>query len=211
MNKPEIVRSPGTLFKARYGNFIGGQWKEPIGGKYFENTSPVNGRVLCEIARSDAKDIDAALDAAHAAKDAWGRTSATERSLLLFRIAQVMEEKASGTSLQVVGRMILFSIFMALVFYCLVILACAMIMPWRQLIALDLEGIAVSTGSACSSGTLEPSHVLKAMGFSAHRAQNSIRFSLGALTTDADVERVIAVLPGLVDKLRSLTRTPVRV
>jgi cysteine desulfurase len=79
------------------------------------------------------------------------------------------------------------------------------------LIALDLEGIAVSTGSACSSGTLEPSHVLKAMGFSAHRAQNSIRFSLGALTTDADVERVIAVLPGLVDKLRSLTRTPVRV
>jgi len=78
------------------------------------------------------------------------------------------------------------------------------------LIALDLAGIAVSTGSACSSGTLEPSHVLKAMGFSAHRAQNSIRFSLGALTTDADVERVIAVLPGLVDKLRSLTRTPVR-
>jgi len=79
------------------------------------------------------------------------------------------------------------------------------------LIALDLEGIAVSTGSACSSGTLEPSHVLKAMGFPAHRAQNSIRFSLGAATTEADIDRVIAVLPGLVDKLRSLTRTPVRV
>ena len=76
------------------------------------------------------------------------------------------------------------------------------------LIALDLEGIAVSTGSACSSGTLEPSHVLKAMGFSAHRAQNSIRFSLGAATTDADVDRVIAVLPGVVEKLRRLTQAP---
>jgi len=78
------------------------------------------------------------------------------------------------------------------------------------LIALDLQGIAVSTGSACSSGTLEPSHVLKAMGFSAHRAQNSIRFSLGTSNTDAEIDRVIAVLPGIVDKLRSLTRTPAR-
>ena len=79
------------------------------------------------------------------------------------------------------------------------------------LIALDLAGIAVSTGSACSSGTLEPSHVLKAMGLSVHRTQNSIRFSLGAANTDADVDRVIAVLPGIVDKLRSLTRAPARV
>ena len=79
------------------------------------------------------------------------------------------------------------------------------------LIALDLEGIAVSTGSACSSGTLEPSHVLKAMGFPAHRTQNSIRFSLGTANTEADIDRVIAVLPGIVEKLRSLTRTPVRV
>ena len=78
------------------------------------------------------------------------------------------------------------------------------------LIALDLEGVAVSTGSACSSGTLEPSHVLKAMGLPAHRTQNSIRFSLGAANTEADVDRVVAVLPGVVDKLRSLTRTPVR-
>jgi len=77
------------------------------------------------------------------------------------------------------------------------------------LIALDLEGIAVSTGSACSSGTLEPSHVLKAMGLPAHRTQNSIRFSFGAANTDADVERVVAVLPGIVAKLRSLTRSPV--
>jgi cysteine desulfurase len=79
------------------------------------------------------------------------------------------------------------------------------------LIAMDLAGIAVSTGSACSSGTLEPSHVLKAMGFPPHRTQNSIRFSLGAANTEADVDRVIEVLPSIVDKLRSLTRTPVRV
>ena len=78
------------------------------------------------------------------------------------------------------------------------------------LIALDLAGIAVSTGSACSSGTLEPSHVLKAMGFPAHRTQNSIRFSLGSHNTDADIDRVIAALPGIVEKLRNLTRTPVR-
>ncbi len=74
------------------------------------------------------------------------------------------------------------------------------------LIALDLAGIAVSTGSACSSGTLEPSHVLKAMGFPPHRTQNSIRFSLGAVEHRGDVDRVIAVLPGIVEKLRSLTR-----
>jgi cysteine desulfurase len=79
------------------------------------------------------------------------------------------------------------------------------------LIALDLEGIAVSTGSACSSGTLEPSHVLKAMGFNAHRTQNSIRFSLGAANTEAEIDRVIAVLPGIAEKLRSLTRAPARV
>ena len=78
------------------------------------------------------------------------------------------------------------------------------------LIALDLEGIAVSTGSACSSGTLEPSHVLKAMGLPTHRTQNSIRFSLGSANTEADVDRTVAVLPGLVEKLRNLSRTPVR-
>jgi cysteine desulfurase len=76
------------------------------------------------------------------------------------------------------------------------------------LIALDLEGIAVSTGSACSSGTLEPSHVLRAMGFSAHRTQNSLRFSLGLFSTDADVDRVLDVLPRLVDKLRTLSARP---
>jgi cysteine desulfurase len=77
------------------------------------------------------------------------------------------------------------------------------------LIALDLEGVAVSTGSACSSGTLEPSHVLKAMGLPVHRTQNSLRFSLGLFSTDQDVDYVVGVLPRLVEKLRNLTRKPV--
>jgi cysteine desulfurase len=74
------------------------------------------------------------------------------------------------------------------------------------LIALDLEGVAVSTGSACSSGTLEPSHVLKAMGLPPHRTQNSLRFSLGMFSTDAEVAYVVSILPRLVEKLRSLNR-----
>ena len=77
------------------------------------------------------------------------------------------------------------------------------------LIALDLEGIAVSTGSACSSGTLEPSHVLRAMGLPTHRTQNSLRFSLGMFSTDDEVDRVIEVLPRLVEKLRGLTQKTV--
>ncbi len=77
------------------------------------------------------------------------------------------------------------------------------------LIALDLEGIAVSTGSACSSGTLEPSHVLRAMGLPAHRTQNSLRFSLGLFSTEEEVDRVVEVLPRLVEKLRGLTRRTV--
>jgi cysteine desulfurase len=76
------------------------------------------------------------------------------------------------------------------------------------LIALDLEGIAVSTGSACSSGTLEPSHVLKAMGLPTHRTQNSLRFSLGLSSTLEEVDTVVEVLPRLVEKLRGLTRKP---
>ena len=76
-----------------------------------------------------------------------------------------------------------------------------------MLIGLDLAGIAVSSGSACSSGSLEPSHVLKAMGLPHARARNSLRFSLGAGTTAADVDFVAAVLPRLVRRLRQLGRT----
>ena len=85
----EAMTSP---FKESYDNFIGGSFVPPVSGRYFDNSSPINGKVICKIARSDEKDIEAALDAAHAAKDAWSRTSATERSLLLNRIADRIEE-----------------------------------------------------------------------------------------------------------------------
>jgi cysteine desulfurase len=75
------------------------------------------------------------------------------------------------------------------------------------LIALDLEGFAVSTGSACSSGTLEPSHVLRAMGLGSPRSQNSIRFSLGQGNDEAQVDALLAKLPAVVGKLRTLVRS----
>jgi aldehyde dehydrogenase len=84
-----IAASP---FKLKYGNFIGGEWREPVNGRYFENTTPVTGGKLCDVARSDEHDINLALDAAHAAKDKWGRTSTTERSNILMKVAQRMED-----------------------------------------------------------------------------------------------------------------------
>ncbi len=78
-------------FKKRYDNFIGGEFVAPRAGRYFENTTPITGAMICEIARSDASDIDLALDAAHAAKDAWGKTSPTARAAALLKIADVME------------------------------------------------------------------------------------------------------------------------
>ena len=79
-------------FKKRYDNYIGGAWVPPASGQYFENVTPVTGQVLCEIARSNAADVDRALDAAHAAKRAWGKTSLTERGRMLERIAQRIED-----------------------------------------------------------------------------------------------------------------------
>ncbi len=76
----------------RYENFIGGEWVPPIDGEYFENISPVTGQVYCEVPRSKAADIELALDAAHAAKETWGRTSVAERARLLNKIADRMEE-----------------------------------------------------------------------------------------------------------------------
>jgi len=95
MTRVEFSRTAKPPFKARYGNYIGGAWRAPAGGRYFENTSPINGQVLCEIARSDAADIELALDAAHAAKDGWGKTSAADRANALMRIAQIMEDNLS--------------------------------------------------------------------------------------------------------------------
>ncbi|WP_420963968.1 aldehyde dehydrogenase [Brucella sp. IR073] len=92
MNKVEFSRTAKVPFAKRYDNFIGGEWVAPKSGRYFENISPVTGRPLGEVARSDAADIEAALDAAHKAKDAWGRTSPAERALILNRIADRMEE-----------------------------------------------------------------------------------------------------------------------
>jgi cysteine desulfurase len=74
-------------------------------------------------------------------------------------------------------------------------------------IGLDLEGIAVSTGSACSSGTLEPSHVLKALGLSPARVEGAVRFSLGPETTDAEIDRVLDVVPAVVARLRARGRS----
>ncbi|BFH61876.1 aldehyde dehydrogenase [Paenibacillus azoreducens] len=78
-------------FKKRYENYIGGKWVAPVQGQYFENVSPVNNLAFCEVPRSTAEDIELALDAAHEAKDAWGRTSAGERALILNRIADRIE------------------------------------------------------------------------------------------------------------------------
>ncbi len=79
--------------RPQYDNFIGGKWVAPVKGRYFDNISPINGQIVCKVARSSAEDIELALDAAHAAREAWGRTSVTERSRVLLRIADKMEEK----------------------------------------------------------------------------------------------------------------------
>jgi aldehyde dehydrogenase len=84
------IESP---FRKRYDNFIGGRYVPPVEGRYFANVSPVIGQPFTEVARSSAADVALALDAAHAAKDAWGRTSAAERSNILNKIADRMEAK----------------------------------------------------------------------------------------------------------------------
>src|ERR1700716_1164163 len=78
--------------RTRYNNFIGGEWVPPSSGTYFENVTPITGQVLCEIPRSNAADVDRALDAAHAAKKMWGKTSTTERGRMLEKIAQRIED-----------------------------------------------------------------------------------------------------------------------
>lgn len=79
-------------FKPQYENFIGGEWVAPVKGEYFENISPVNGKTFCKIPRSTDEDIEKALNAAHAAKSAWGKTSPAERANILLKIADRIEE-----------------------------------------------------------------------------------------------------------------------
>jgi len=80
------------IIKSRYDNFIGGKWVAPVRGQYFQNITPITGQQVCEIARSTAEDIELALDAAHKAREAWGRTSAAARSLILLKIADRIEQ-----------------------------------------------------------------------------------------------------------------------
>lgn len=92
-----VYAAPGTegaiaTFRPRYDHWIGGEYVPPANGQYFENPSPVNGRTFTEVARGDADDIDRALDAAHGAAPAWGRTSVTERAQVLNKIADRIEE-----------------------------------------------------------------------------------------------------------------------
>jgi aldehyde dehydrogenase len=86
-------------YRRRYDNFIGGEFVPPVNGEYFLNVSPIVGEPFTEIARSTSEDVEKALDAAHAAKDAWGRTTAAERSLILNKIADRMESKLSVLAL----------------------------------------------------------------------------------------------------------------
>ncbi|NMG73540.1 aldehyde dehydrogenase [Aromatoleum diolicum] len=91
-----IYEMPGKTgakvqFKTRYDNFIGGKWVAPVRGQYFENITPISGRPFCQVARSTEEDINLALDAAHAAADKWGRTSAADRANLLLKIADRLE------------------------------------------------------------------------------------------------------------------------
>jgi aldehyde dehydrogenase len=94
MNQPALNIATKAPFAKRTDNFIGGDWRAPASGKYFDNISPITGQSVGEVARSDAADIEAALDAAHAAKAAWARTSAAERAQILNRIADRMEANA---------------------------------------------------------------------------------------------------------------------
>ncbi|PFG63424.1 aldehyde dehydrogenase [Thioclava sp. ES.031] len=89
---PEFKGVSVSPFRDRYDNFIGGKFVPPKNGKYFDNITPITGGKVCEVAHSSAEDIEAALDAAHAAKEAWGKTSAAERSNVLLKIADRIEE-----------------------------------------------------------------------------------------------------------------------
>ena len=92
MSSVQPISKPNYGLKQKYENFVGGRWVAPTDGEYFENISPVNGKPMTMVPRSQAADIELALDAAHEAAPAWGKTSVTERSSILLKIADRMEE-----------------------------------------------------------------------------------------------------------------------
>lgn len=95
----QIAPNYVSPFKDRYDNFIGGRFVAPVKGNYFDNITPITGAKVCEVARSSAEDVELALDAAHAAKDAWGRTSAAERAGILLQIADRIEQNLDAIAL----------------------------------------------------------------------------------------------------------------
>lgn len=86
-------------YKTKYDNYINGTFQAPIDGRYFENVSPITGKAFCQVARSNEKDVELALDAAHAAKDTWGKTSSNVRANLLLQIADIMEKNIESIAL----------------------------------------------------------------------------------------------------------------
>src|SRR5262245_20714095 len=87
----EIGKS--LAIRPKYDNFIGGKWVAPVKGQYFENISPITGKKICDVARSTEEDIELAVEAAHKAKEKWGKTSPAERSALLNKVADIVEKR----------------------------------------------------------------------------------------------------------------------
>ncbi len=90
LEEQRLVARPA--FKDHYDNFIGGEWRAPLTGKYFQNISPIDGQAFIKIARSGKEDVELALDAAHKAFETWSHTSPAEKSKVLLKIADVMEK-----------------------------------------------------------------------------------------------------------------------
>ena len=100
-----VYAAPGQAgakiqYKPRYDNFIGGKWTSPVKGQYFDVITPINGKVYTQAARSDAADIELALDAAHAAADKWGKTDAATRANILLKIADRIEQNLEVLAMQ---------------------------------------------------------------------------------------------------------------
>ncbi|CAI9404225.1 Aldehyde dehydrogenase [Pleomorphomonas sp. T1.2MG-36] len=99
MTYQSTVKAADLPFRTKYGNYIGGEFKDALSGRTFDNLSPITGQKLCEVARSEAADIELALDAAHAAREAWGKTNVAQRAYILNRIADRMEENLGRLAL----------------------------------------------------------------------------------------------------------------